>query len=111
MTMHATVVFLQNFFLDFFSIFSNNFSKEKKLGRNIIQVYIVKELLLYFSVSFLFFFAIFFVNQILLLAENILRQGAPAWDDILVAVYHCAVCSFCNARWLFDVSWKIYERQ
>lgn len=87
MTMHAAVVFLQNFFLDFFSIFSNYFSKEKKLGRNIIQVYIVKELLLYFAVSFLFFFAIFFVNQILLLAENILRQGAPAWDVAKLMTY------------------------
>ena len=47
----------------------------------------MRELLLYFSVAFLFFFTIFFVNQILLIAEKILRQGAPVWDVVKLMTY------------------------
>lgn len=57
------------------------------LRSHILTRYLVRELLLYFSVAFLFFFTIFFVNQILLIAENILRQGAPVWDVVKLMTY------------------------
>ncbi len=47
------------------------------LNRHIIVRYLLKELFLYFSISFLFFFMMFFVNQILLVAENILKKRVP----------------------------------
>lgn len=49
----------------------------KRLGRHVSTRYIVRELLLYFSVSFLFFFLVFFVNQILLTIEDLLKQHVP----------------------------------
>lgn len=48
-----------------------------KLKNRVFVKYIIKELLLYFFVAFLFFFMIFFCNQILLLAENILKKRVP----------------------------------
>ena len=57
------------------------------LRSHVLTRYLVRELLLYFSVAFLFFFTIFFVNQILLIAENILRQGAPVWDVVKLMTY------------------------
>ena len=54
---------------------------------HVLTRYLVRELLLYFSVAFLFFFTVFFVNQILLIAENILRQGAPVWDVVKLMTY------------------------
>ena len=57
------------------------------LRPHVLTRYLVRELLLYFSVAFLFFFTIFFVNQILLIAENILRQGAPVWDVVKLMTY------------------------
>jgi len=50
-------------------------------------LYIAKEMLLYFGICFLFFFLIFFVNQILLMAEDILSKKAPFRDVILLIVY------------------------
>ncbi|HOS30781.1 MAG TPA: YjgP/YjgQ family permease, partial [Treponemataceae bacterium] len=40
----------------------------------------MKELFLFFIVAFLFFFLIFFVNQILLMAEDILKKRVPLFD-------------------------------
>ncbi|QTQ15113.1 YjgP/YjgQ family permease [Treponema parvum] len=57
------------------------------LSDNTIGRYFVGELLLYFFVSFLFFFMVFFVNQILLLAENILQKRVPVGDVILLVTY------------------------
>lgn len=51
-----------------------------QLVNKVLIKYIVKELLLYFGVAFLFFFMIFFCNQILLLAENILKKRVPFVD-------------------------------
>lgn len=50
-------------------------------------LYIAKEMLLYFSICFLFFFLIFFVNQILLMAEDILSKRAPFRDVFMLIVY------------------------
>jgi lipopolysaccharide export system permease protein len=44
-------------------------------------------MILYFSVCFLFFFLIFFVNQILLMAEDILSKKAPFKDVALLIIY------------------------
>lgn len=52
-----------------------------------IFVYVFKELLLYFIVSFLFLFFIFFVNQILLMAEEILSKKAPIKDVLMLLFY------------------------
>jgi len=62
-------------------------NKKIKLGGAIIFRYIFKELFLYFSVCFLFFFFIFFVNQILLMAEEILSKKAPLKDVMLLMFY------------------------
>ncbi|MDE5898727.1 MAG: LptF/LptG family permease [Treponemataceae bacterium] len=59
-----------------------------KLQDRVLVKYLVKELLLYFSVAFLFFFMIFFVNQILLLAENILKKRVP-FPDVVRLITYC----------------------
>lgn len=46
-------------------------------NRHVLIIYLVKELLLYFTIAFLFFFMVFFVNQILLMAEDILKKRVP----------------------------------
>ena len=46
----------------------------KKLRDFVLIRYLVKELFLYFFITFLFFFVIFFFNNILVLAETILKQ-------------------------------------
>ena len=50
-------------------------------------VYIAKEMLLYFGICFLFFFLIFFVNQILLMAEDILSKKASFGDVFMLIVF------------------------
>ena len=67
--------------------FFNLLNRKIKLGGAIIFRYIFKELFLYFSVCFLFFFFIFFVNQILLMAEEILSKKAPLKDVMLLMFY------------------------
>jgi lipopolysaccharide export system permease protein len=47
---------------------------------HVLVTYLVKELLLYFIIAFLFFFMVFFVNQILLMAEDILKKRVPIMD-------------------------------
>ena len=49
--------------------------------------YIGRSYLSSFALSFLFFFAIFFVNQILLLAEDILSKSAPLDQTLLLLIY------------------------
>lgn len=58
-----------------------------KLRNQVLVKYIVKELMLYFFVAFLFFFMIFFCNQILLLAENILKKRVPFLDVCKLMAY------------------------
>lgn len=55
--------------------------------RKTLFLYIIKELILYFAVSFLFFFLVFFVNQILLMAEDILSKKAPIQDVLLLIIF------------------------
>jgi len=49
--------------------------------------YIVREMLLYFAVCFVFFFLVFFVNQILFMAEEILSKKAPFKDVALLMIF------------------------
>jgi lipopolysaccharide export system permease protein len=53
----------------------------------VIGGYVAREFLFGFFVCFLFFFAVFFVNQILLMAEEILSRKAPVKDVALLLVY------------------------
>lgn len=57
------------------------------IRRQTLYRYIVRELLLYFSVSFLFFFLVFFVNQILLTIEDLLKQHVPIPGIIKLITY------------------------
>lgn len=58
-----------------------------QLHTQVLVRYIIKELLLYFFVAFLFFFMIFFCNQILLLAEQILKKRVPFGDVCRLITY------------------------
>lgn len=79
-------LFLKEFINNILHKRINVFTKNT-LHKHIIFVYIFKELFLYFSVCFLFFFFIFFVNQILLMAEEILSKKAPLKDVMLLMFY------------------------
>ncbi len=46
-----------------------------------------REYLLSFAVAFLFFFFIFFLNQILVMAEEIFSKKVPFWDVVLLVIY------------------------
>jgi lipopolysaccharide export system permease protein len=50
-------------------------------------LYVGREFLLSFSVAFLFFFFIFFVNQILVMAEEIFAKRVPFWDVVRLVAY------------------------
>lgn len=58
-----------------------------QLGDYVLIRYLCKELMLYFGVSFLFFFMIFFVNQILLLIGELLKQRVPFSDAYRLMIY------------------------
>ncbi len=50
-------------------------------------LYVGREYLLSFAVAFLFFFFIFFLNQILVMAEEIFSKKVPFWDVLLLVIY------------------------
>jgi lipopolysaccharide export system permease protein len=52
-----------------------------------LRIYIAQEFLLSFVVGFLFFFFIFFVNILLVMAEDILSKNVPARDILLLVLY------------------------
>lgn len=58
-----------------------------RVADNILVKYICRELLLYFVVCFAFFFVVFFVNQVLLLAETILQKRVPVGDVARLILY------------------------
>lgn len=63
----------------------NSFDKKasrRRLRNHVLTKYLLNELFLYFFVAFLFFFMIFFCNQILLMAETILKKRVPL-DSVL----------------------------
>jgi Predicted permeases len=67
--------------------FQRRYMHKGELRDKVLFRYLLRELLLYFAISFLFFFMVFFVNQILLLAENILKKRVPVWDVIKLITY------------------------
>lgn len=67
--------------------FKNLMVLENGTNRFVMIRYIFKELFLYFAVAFLFFFMIFFCNQILLIAEDVLKKRVPLWDVIVLITY------------------------
>ena len=70
------------------SFFESRLEALSDLRTKILTKYIAKELFLYFLVCFLFFFVVFFVNQILLLAETILRKRVPVMNVIRL-IWYC----------------------
>ncbi|MDA8409240.1 MAG: LptF/LptG family permease [Treponema sp.] len=58
-----------------------------RLAPGIIETYVGREYLLSFLVSFAFFFIVFFVNQLLLMAEDILSKRAPLRDVLLLLLF------------------------
>lgn len=58
-----------------------------KGSRRVLFQYIAGEFLLSFGVAFLFFFFIFFINQILLMAEQILSKNVALGDVIKLIIY------------------------
>ena len=57
------------------------------VNRHVLFRYLMKELFLYFFIAFIFFFMVFFVNQILLVAENILKKHVPVMDVMRLITY------------------------
>ncbi len=70
--------------IDFVQI---KFFHKSELKNHVLVRYLIKELLLYFTVAFLFFFLVFFVNQILLLIADILKKHVPLGDTMRLMVY------------------------
>ncbi len=58
-----------------------------KSMKHILVRYLFKELLVYFSIAFLFFFLIFFINQLLFNAEQILSRRVPVSQVLLFIFY------------------------
>jgi lipopolysaccharide export system permease protein len=56
-------------------------------GVRTIDVYILNEFLISFTVAFLFFFCTFFINQLLVLAEEIFSKKVPFGDVIRFVVF------------------------
>jgi lipopolysaccharide export system permease protein len=52
-----------------------------------LRIYVTQEFLLSFVVGFLFFFFIFFVNILLVMAEDIFSKNVPIRDILLLVVY------------------------
>lgn len=57
--------------------FANRIYRMQSVKNFVMVRYIAKELFVYFFVCFLFFFVVFFVNQLLLMAETVLKKRVP----------------------------------
>ena len=66
---------------------STSMQESNGLNRHVLFRYLMKELFLYFFIAFIFFFMVFFVNQILLVAENILKKRVPVIDVMRLITY------------------------
>jgi len=60
--------------------------RERRLPATLYR-YISSEFGISFLVSFAFFFFVFFINQLLLLAEDILQKDVPLWDVTRLIVF------------------------
>ncbi len=68
--------------------YTEKLERLNQVKSNVLIKYIAKELFLYFLVCFLFFFVVFFVNQILLLAETILKKRVPV-GTVVRLIWYC----------------------
>jgi lipopolysaccharide export system permease protein len=76
-------------------IFTNSSRNKYRRSYHRISLYIGSEFLFSFFVAFLFFFGIFFVNQLLLFAEEILAKDVGLVDVALLIIYSLpAIVSF-----------------
>lgn len=57
------------------------------MKKNVFIKYFTKELFVYYVTAFLFFFMIFFVNQILLMVQDVLKQRVPLGQVLLLMLY------------------------
>src|SRR5574344_1115459 len=73
--------------VDLADFFQQKLDAMDEVKNHIIAKYVAKELFLYFFIAFLFFFMIFFVNQILLMAEKILKKRVPVVSVIKLIIY------------------------
>ena len=62
--------------------------KERPLGNRVLVRYLCRELLVYFAICFCAFFVVFFVNNILVLAETILRKHVKV-SAVLKLILYC----------------------
>ena len=69
------------------SFWKTSMQEENGINRHVLFRYLMKELFLYFFIAFIFFFMVFFVNQILLVAENILKKRVPVIDVMRLITY------------------------
>ncbi|WP_294429123.1 LptF/LptG family permease [uncultured Treponema sp.] len=69
------------------SFWETAMQEENGVNRHVLFRYLMKELFLYFFIAFIFFFMVFFVNQILLVAENILKKRVPVIDVMRLITY------------------------
>lgn len=67
--------------------YNNKLESLEEVKNKVLIKYIIKELFLYFAVSFLLFFVVFFVNNILLLAQDILEHRVPLPTVTKLIVY------------------------
>ena len=70
-----------------FHLFKVKILRTERLKNHILKRYLYRDLFLYFIVAFLFFFMIFFVNQILLTVEGLLAKSAPFADVMRIMLY------------------------
>ena len=76
------------------SLYEEKLADYDYIKTNVLTKYFSKELFIYFFICFLFFFVVFFVNQILLLAETILKQMKnPAFTADTFATIPCSMFS------------------
>jgi lipopolysaccharide export system permease protein len=60
-------------------------------SHRITWLYVGREYLISFVVAFLFFFFLFFINQILVMAEEIFSKKVPLWDVLQLIVFSLPV--------------------
>lgn len=67
--------------------FADRIYRMQAVKKFVMVRYIAKELFVYFFVCFLFFFVVFFVNQLLLMAETVLKKRVPVKYVLQLIVY------------------------
>ena len=84
-------------------------------NRYVLLLYITKELFLYFFISFLFFFMIFFCKSDFAVGRRCFKKKSSYFrcyqiDDLFSSLHHSSVGSFRHFSRFFDVSRSYDER-